>query len=138
MRGTQGTLTAAGGDGRSRILALDDEREIVSALERALRPRGFDTDPFTDAGDALDALRTDPDSYDAALIDVSLPTISGIEVLKRAKRIAPHLPIVMLTSDDRARTAVELTTRSGIWSVAASQRPTASAERRPRPLSGRS
>ncbi|RMH40744.1 MAG: sigma-54-dependent Fis family transcriptional regulator [Deltaproteobacteria bacterium] len=92
---------------RYRILALDDQRETVLSLQRALRPRGFDTEPYTDAARALDALASQPDSYDAALFDVVLPDVSGIDVLRRAKRIAPDLPVVMLTGDERAKTAVQ-------------------------------
>jgi two-component system KDP operon response regulator KdpE len=48
---------------------------------------------------ALDMIRTEP--FDAALLDVNMPGIGGIETLRRIRSVAPRLPIIMLTVRDR-------------------------------------
>ena len=93
---------------RFKLLALDDQRELLAALARLLRIKGFDTTTFTDPHEALDAIRADPFAFDVAIFDVSMPKMNGLEVLARAKKIAPELPIVMLTADDRAETVHEI------------------------------
>ena len=92
---------------RYRVLAIDDQPEVLTALRRLLRSRGFDVEPCTCPTDALTILGKDPDRFDVLVLDVNMPGMSGLELLPRAKEIAPEVPIVMLTADDRASTAVK-------------------------------
>lgn len=91
---------------RYQVLAVDDQAEILTALRRLLRSRGFDIHPFTDPHEALAALGHDPYAYDLLILDINMPSISGLELLPRVKEIAPELPVIMLTADDRIQTAV--------------------------------
>ena len=91
---------------RYQVLAVDDQIEVLTALRRLLRSRGFDVHPCPDPAQALAMLARDPGAYDLIILDINMPAISGLELLPRVKEIAPDLPVVMLTADDRARTAV--------------------------------
>lgn len=88
-----------------RAIALDDETIILRALARVLSQQGFDLITFTDPERALAAIREDPE-LDLAILDVNMPRIDGLQVLTRIKEMTPTLPVVMLTSDASADTAV--------------------------------
>ena len=75
-------------------------------MRRLLRTRGFDVEPCTNPSDAVEILAKDPYRFDLVLLDVNMPGMTGLELLPKAKEIAPDIPVVMLTADDRASTAV--------------------------------
>ena len=78
-----------------RIWLLDDEEPIVLLNTRALKPLGYEVRGFTDPDVALLAFRANPDDFALALIDASLPRISGIEVAAQLRALRPRLPIVL-------------------------------------------
>ncbi len=90
-----------------RILALDDDIAVLSALSRLLSPRGFDTTKFSDPESALEALGARRHEFDLMVCDVAMPRMNGLEVLVRAQQTAPEIPVVMLTGDNTAETAVK-------------------------------
>jgi DNA-binding NtrC family response regulator len=89
-----------------RVLALDDEIDLLKPLKRLLADRGFDLVPFFEVNAALDALRTDGARFDVILLDRFLAGgVDGLDVLVQARKIAPDLPVVMLSGDDSGATA---------------------------------
>lgn len=84
-----------------RILLVEDERKVASFIARALRENSYAVDVADTGGKAL-ALGKDV-SYDAILLDVRLPGISGIEVCRELRQRGIEAPVMMLT----ARTLVE-------------------------------
>jgi two-component system, OmpR family, response regulator RegX3 len=80
-----------------RVLVADDERDIVAPLSYALRRAGYDVDAVGDGEAALQAARTS--SYDAVILDVMMPKLSGTEVCRRL-RAESTVPIIMLTAKD--------------------------------------
>jgi DNA-binding NtrC family response regulator len=95
-----------GSEPKYRAIALDDEAPLVRGLKRLLEPYGFAVETFTDGAEALAAVERDGASIDVMLCDVSMPGMDGIEVVQRVRAIAPELPVVMLTGDRSAGTAV--------------------------------
>lgn len=89
-----------------RVIAVDDQQEVLDSLKRLLRRRGFELECFTSPLDALAQVEKDSSRYDLLLLDVNMPEMSGLEVLPRAKELDPLLPVIMLTADDSAETAV--------------------------------
>src|SRR6266481_4456249 len=88
----------------ARILVVDDEIEIVRALQRSLAARGYDV--FT-AGSGEEALESIVQHRpDLMLLDLGLPGISGLEVCKRV-RAQSNLPIIVLSVKDAERDKVE-------------------------------
>ena len=79
----------------SRILIIDDDRELGEMLKEFLAPDHFDLDARLDGEDGLRAL--EQDRYDLLILDVMLPGVSGIEVLKRLRQFS-DIPVVMLTA----------------------------------------
>jgi DNA-binding response OmpR family regulator len=80
-----------------RVLLADDEPDIVAPVSYALRRAGYDVDSVDNGEAALDAARTG--GYDAVILDVMMPKLSGTEVC-RALRAESPVPIIMLTARD--------------------------------------
>jgi len=78
-----------------RILIVDDEVELVSALEARLNLRGFEARGVTTAADALSSVEEWP--CDVVLLDVKMPGVDGIELMQRIKEQKPSLEVVLLT-----------------------------------------
>ncbi len=78
-----------------RVLLVDDETEFVSALAERLRLRGIDAQIATSGYEALEKIETDPPQVIA--LDVLMPGIGGLEVLKQIKKNFPQLPVILLT-----------------------------------------
>lgn len=78
-----------------KILLVDDEGELIHTLAERLSLRGHEVDALTDGSDALD--RIERTSYDVAVIDVKMPGLSGLAMLKIIKRDHSDMPIILLT-----------------------------------------
>ncbi|SHF15659.1 Response regulator receiver domain-containing protein [Modicisalibacter ilicicola DSM 19980] len=83
------------------VLVVDDEPNIVLSLEFLMQRAGFDVVTAEDGEQAL-AIVADR-APDLVLLDISLPGISGFDVLERLRADAAHkrLPIIMLTAHGR-------------------------------------
>ena len=87
----------------ARILVVDDEIEIVRALQRSLAAHGFDVFTANSGEEALEAIvHYRPDLM---VLDLGLPGISGLEVAKRV-RAESNLPIIVLSVKDTERDKV--------------------------------
>jgi DNA-binding response OmpR family regulator len=78
-----------------RILIVDDEDELVSALEERLNLRGFRATGVTTGVEALAYLTDTP--CDVVLLDVKMPGLGGLEVIKKIKEERPSLQVILLT-----------------------------------------
>ncbi|MDP2702975.1 MAG: sigma-54 dependent transcriptional regulator, partial [Candidatus Rokubacteria bacterium] len=88
-----------------RILLVDDEEEIRELLSRLVRKEGFEPLAAPDGETALDLIRRE--SPDVALLDIRMPGLDGMELLRRAKEIDRDLPVIMITSHGLVKGAVE-------------------------------
>src|SRR3979490_3206017 len=79
-----------------RILLVEDERKIASLIARTLRENAYTVD-IAESGEKALELGRDA-SYDAILLDVRLPGISGIEVCRELRQRGVEAPILMLTA----------------------------------------
>jgi two-component system response regulator AtoC len=91
---------------RRQILVVDDTEGIRSYLKSLLCGRGYDVVLASDGESAL-ALLEQGLQPAAAVLDVMMPGIDGLEVLRRARRLQPALPFVMLSVVGKASTIVE-------------------------------
>src|SRR6266851_453854 len=87
----------------ARILVVDDEIEILRALQRSLTAHGFEVFTASSGEDALDAITQH--RPDLMLLDLGLPGMSGLEVCKRV-RAQSNLPIIVLSVKDTERDKV--------------------------------
>jgi DNA-binding NarL/FixJ family response regulator len=84
---------------RKRILCIEDDRETAALIAEELVERGFDTRIAHNGQDGLLAILKD--KPDLVLCDISMPVMSGFEVLERLTEVAPqlgHIPFVFLTA----------------------------------------
>lgn len=81
-----------------RILVVDDDPAVRSALDRALRLDGYAVTTVSDGNAALEQLALSPP--DALVLDLGLPGIDGIEVAKRMRAAGDDTPVLMLTARD--------------------------------------
>lgn len=78
-----------------RILVVDDEHTIVDDMCVLIEQLGHRAVGVTSGVDALD--RFDRDRYDLAIVDVVMPGISGLEVMRRMRMVDPNARIVAMT-----------------------------------------
>lgn len=81
-----------------RILVVEDEARLRELIERTLRGEGYEVDAVGDGAEGFD--RASTGAYDLALLDVMLPTMSGLEIAMRLRRRSVRTPILMLTARD--------------------------------------
>ena len=79
-----------------RILVLEDEAQLARQLREQLTQRGFSVDTAADGEEGLYYLREYP--LDLAVVDIGLPGLSGIEVIRQARMGGLTLPILILTA----------------------------------------
>jgi two-component system, OmpR family, response regulator MprA len=89
----------------ARVLVVDDEPAVQRALERALRLENHDVVLAGDGEQALDALARSP--ADAVILDVMMPRLDGLEVVRRMRRAGDRTPVLMLTARDAIDNRVE-------------------------------
>jgi DNA-binding NtrC family response regulator len=87
------------------LLVVDDEKNVLYALERTLRSDELRiiTAQTGRAGISL----VEREKPDAVLLDVRLPDLSGLDVLKELRAIDPKLPVIVMTTHGTAETAIE-------------------------------
>jgi two-component system response regulator HydG len=90
---------------RTRVLVVDDDAEVVEALERKLTYVGYEVEVATDPVAIAERIRAGHADWDVVLLDVGLPGISGVELLKRFRDSGSLAAVIMLTGDATATTA---------------------------------
>ncbi len=94
------------------ILIVDDERNILASLESILTDEGYHVSLVESGESALKIIREDPPSM--VLLDIWLPGLDGIEVLKRIRAEAPSVIVIMMSGHGTIETAVR-TTKLGAY-----------------------
>jgi len=79
----------------NRILVVDDEREVISMLERNLTLEGFSVDGVENGDEAIKSMAKE--LYPIVILDIKLPDISGVDLIKKLKDHNPMANIVMIT-----------------------------------------
>lgn len=92
-------------DRKGRILIVDDEELVRWSLEQALTPDGHTIKTVGSGEEALDEFKRI--EYDLVILDIKLPGIDGIQVLKEMQEINPASLVVMITAHGGVATAVE-------------------------------
>jgi two-component system, OmpR family, response regulator len=95
----------------ARLLLVDDEDNLRSMLEAALRHSGFDVHPVANGRDAIDAVPVvEPDLI---VLDVMLPDLDGFDVCKRLRQTGDRTPVLFLTARDATEDKVRGLTLGG-------------------------
>ena len=78
-----------------RVLLVDDEMELVTALAERLGYRGVEADWSTTASGALELAAAH--AYDVAVLDVKMPNMSGIQLKRKLEDIRPEMKYIFVT-----------------------------------------
>ncbi|HEY8472117.1 MAG TPA: response regulator transcription factor [Natronosporangium sp.] len=81
-----------------RLLVVEDEERLAEALRRGLQAEGFAVDVANDGPTGLDLARHG--SYDAVILDVMLPGLSGYRVVRTLRAESNWVPVLMLSAKD--------------------------------------
>jgi DNA-binding response OmpR family regulator len=82
----------------NRVLIVEDEPRLAGFLEKGLRANGFTTSLAEDGASAV-GVASDED-FDLMILDLGLPDIDGLDVLRQVRDRGTHLPVVILTARD--------------------------------------
>ena len=86
------------------VLIIEDEAALCAALETALRRVGCAVETAASGKAALQRLKSK--SYAAAVLDIGLPDMSGLKVLKELRAKDPHLPVLVITAHGHLENAI--------------------------------
>ncbi|HEY0710427.1 MAG TPA: EAL domain-containing protein [Polyangia bacterium] len=89
----------------SRVLLVDDEPLIIRAMRRALEGAGYAVTTAEDGSEA--AKHLSESSFDVVVSDISMPTMTGIELLRRVRQRDLDLPVVLMTGSPAVPTATQ-------------------------------
>ena len=78
-----------------KILLVDDEKEFVETLSERIRMREHDSDVALNGEQALKKM--DDDLPDVVVLDLKMPGMDGMEVLRRIRKAYPKVQVIMLT-----------------------------------------
>lgn len=97
-----------------RALVVDDEFGIREGCRRILTEEGFEVTTASDGVEALEIFEKEPD-YSFALVDLLMPRLGGLELIKRLRAMEPDLLLIIITAHATIDTAVE-GTKQGAYS----------------------
>ena len=92
-------------DVKADVLLVDDEEQFLKVLSKRLEGRGMKVDTSTSGEDALS--RVKGKEFDAIILDLAMPGMSGIETLKRIRSENPDVQIIMLTGHGSVEKGIE-------------------------------
>ncbi len=90
---------------KERILIVDDEEDLTLGYSKCLSKVGYETKAAHSGEEAIDLLREE--IFDLVFLDIRLPKMDGLEVLKKALEMDPDLIVVMMTAHGTVESAVE-------------------------------
>lgn len=92
---------------KEKILIVDDEKNIVTSLQEILSDEGYEVATAEDGLEALELIQADPP--DLILLDIWIPGMDGIEVLKAVKTYHPEIEVLVMSGHGTIDTAVQAT-----------------------------
>jgi nitrogen regulation protein NR(I) len=90
-----------------RVLLIEDDRNIATGLQKAMRANGYDVTVQTRGDDGLTQALAE--SYEIVITDLKLPGTDGLDVVRQLHQAKPKLPIILITAHGTTETAIEAT-----------------------------
>jgi DNA-binding response OmpR family regulator len=88
-----------------KMLCVDDHEDLRNSLKRQFTDEDFDVETASDGDIALDMIKKN--EYDIVLLDMKMPKMNGMTVLKEMRKINKNPHVIMLTAIDDVPTALE-------------------------------
>jgi PAS domain S-box-containing protein len=85
--------------GSGRVLLVDDAVYNARSFELVLREIGYDMTIHTSSSDALEEFRNNPMGFDVVVTDLTMPTLTGIDLSQKLMEIRSDIPIILMTGD---------------------------------------
>src|SRR5258708_27232403 len=89
----------------AKVLVVDDDKIVLRAASEILQREGYQVVAIDDAVEGLTASK-DP-SIDVAVLDIKMPNLSGMDLLRAIKQDRPEIEVIMMTAFATVETAVE-------------------------------
>lgn len=87
------------------VLVIDDERNVAYSIRRALESKAWDVATATSGNEGIS--RFNSGMFDAVIVDIRLPDVSGLEVMRRISESNATVPVIVMTAYSAADTAIE-------------------------------
>ncbi len=91
--------------GKDRILVVEDDRRLREVLRKILNKRGLSTETASNGSEGL--IKAKQDHFDVALVDLKMPGMDGMEVLRSLKNLSPSTYVIIMTAFGTIDSAVE-------------------------------
>lgn len=91
-----------------RILVVEDEQELADSLAEALTKKGYAVDAVNDGEKAFTRISLHRSDYDLVVLDLGLPSMTGLEICKAVRTEGITVPILVLTGETATEHKVEL------------------------------
>jgi len=88
-----------------KVLLVDDEEEFLEAMAERMRQRDMDVSTTASPADAVRMVQENP--YDVIVLDLMMPEMDGLEVLKAVKEKQPDLQVILLTGHATVEKGIE-------------------------------
>ena len=106
-------MTAPTTGPRIKVLIAEDEEHLGAILEQFLLGRGYQVTVTRDGKAALAALRSE--AYDVALLDIVMPELDGLEVLRNIREDVAHPEVIIITGKGTIETAITAIRLGAYW-----------------------
>ena len=87
------------------ILIIEDEQQLCCSIAEGLRMNGYETDPCFDGDEGLELCMTE--NYDLILLDLNLPGIDGLDILRQFREMNSSTPVLILSARGQIQDKVE-------------------------------
>ena len=88
-----------------KVLLVDDEKDFIDTLSERMETRGMNVSSTVSPKEALDMV--DKESFDAVVLDLKMPEMDGLEVLKKIKEKNPDIQVILLTGHATVQKGIE-------------------------------
>ena len=78
-----------------KILLLEDNKKLNTTIIKRLELKGYEIDGFVDGQEAYDAIS---DGYNCFVLDINVPNLDGIEILKRIREYYKEVPVIIISA----------------------------------------
>jgi len=88
-----------------KVLLVDDEKDFIDALSERMQNRGMEVSTTTSAFKALKKI--EDGSFDAIIVDLKMPEMDGLELLRKIKENKPDVQVILLTGHATVEKGIE-------------------------------
>ncbi len=81
---------------KAKVLVVDDHNGVLESFKEILKIKDYDVAGFQSGKEAIESMKTT--KYDFAFVDLKMPEMDGIEVLKKIKEIDPSVEVIIVTA----------------------------------------